>query len=139
MGGSGADNTSQIACGGFSSPPSTYHAQTETWNGSSWTEVNDLNEARRLHGTSGLTTGALAFGGQPSSPPVYSVAKNEEWNGSSWTEVGDLNQSRIQVVGTGTTTSAMAMGGSIPGPTGYQSITEEWSSTTPSTVTFTTS
>ena len=45
VGGSGADNTSQIAVAiGFSSPPSTYHAQTETWNGSSWTEVNDLND-----------------------------------------------------------------------------------------------
>ena len=48
--------------------------------------------ARRLHGTSGLATSSLAFGGQPSSSPVYSVAKHEEWNGASWAEVGDLNQ-----------------------------------------------
>ncbi len=134
-GGSGADNTSQIAVGGFSSPPSTYRAQAETWNGSSWTEVNDLNEARRLLGTSGLATLSLAFGGQPSSPPVYSVAKNEEWNGASWVEIADLNVSRIQLVGTGTATSAIAMGGSIPGPTGYQATTEEWSGSTNSTKT----
>ncbi len=130
-----SDNTSQIAVGGFSSPPSTYRAQAETWNGSSWTEVNDLNEARRLLGTSGLATLSLAFGGQPSSPPVYSVAKNEEWNGASWVEIADLNVSRIQLVGTGTATSAIAMGGSIPGPTGYQATTEEWSGSTNSTKT----
>ena len=124
--------TAGLAFGGATPPVQT---KTESYNGTSYSEVNDLNEARRLLGTSGLATLSLAFGGQPSSPPVYSVAKNEEWNGASWVEIADLNVSRIQLVGTGTATSAIAMGGSIPGPTGYQATTEEWSGSTNSTKT----
>jgi hypothetical protein len=38
-------------------------SNTETWNGTSWTEVNDLNTARRIFGGAGTNTAALAFGG----------------------------------------------------------------------------
>jgi hypothetical protein len=41
-------------------PPVT--GATETWNGTAWTEVNDLNIARNLAGA-GTNTAALAFGG----------------------------------------------------------------------------
>ena len=44
---------------------------TETWNGSSWTEVNDLNTARSSHGGAGISTAALMFGG--SSPPQVKI------------------------------------------------------------------
>ena len=48
--------------------PSTYYAQTETWDGSSWTEVNDLNNQQDLLGAgSGIATSALAFAGRLSS------------------------------------------------------------------------
>jgi hypothetical protein len=51
---------------------------TESWNGTSWTEVNDLNTARRDLGGCGATnTAALAFGGFP-----ITVVGNRilEWN-----------------------------------------------------------
>jgi hypothetical protein len=38
-------------------------ALTEIWNGTSWTEVNDLNTARDELGGCGTTTAALAIGG----------------------------------------------------------------------------
>jgi hypothetical protein len=42
-----------------------YVANTESWNGTSWTEVNDLNTARRaLAGSKDSSTSALAFGGE---------------------------------------------------------------------------
>ena len=53
--------TSGLIYGG-KTPPST--AVTESYNGTSWTEVNDLNTAREAMGSSGISnTSALAFGG----------------------------------------------------------------------------
>jgi hypothetical protein len=44
----------------------SFLSATESWNGTSWTEVNDLNTARELAGGSGTdNTSALAFGGMP--------------------------------------------------------------------------
>ena len=69
-------------------PPST--GKTEQWNGSSWTEVAEVNTPRAQGGGAGTYTDAVLFGGYtfPSSPRT---ANTEIWNGSSWTEVGDLN------------------------------------------------
>ena len=84
QGGGGAAHTAALACGGL---PTT--AKTEAYNGSSWTEVNDLNTAR--YGTSsGTYTSVLTTGGNGS------LANTELWNGTNWTEVNDLNQGRFQ-------------------------------------------
>ena len=63
---------------------------TEQWNGSSWTEVNDLNTARSDMGGFGIYTAGLGYGG--AEPPGGRSAKTELWNGSSWSETGDLNR-----------------------------------------------
>ena len=55
-------------------PPPT--AATEEWNGTCWSEVNDLNTARYSLGGAGIQTAALAFGG---TPPTTAT---EEWNGA---------------------------------------------------------
>jgi hypothetical protein len=61
-----------LAFGGLSGP----FGATESWNGTSWTEVNDLNSGRyQLAGAGTDNTSALAFGG--ASP---SFAATEEWN-----------------------------------------------------------
>ena len=94
-------------------------ANTETWNGSSWTEVNNLNTARSSLGGAGISTAALMFGG--TSPPQ--VAITESWNGSSWTEVADLNAVGASGGAGGTYTSALYYGGERPSYTG---ATESW-------------
>ncbi len=38
--------------------------ETETYDGSTWTEVGDLNTARRSSNGAGTQTAALAFGGR---------------------------------------------------------------------------
>ena len=128
LGGSGANNTVQIAAGGYSTPPATYHAQTETWNGSSWTEVNDLNTARRGLGVNGPTSATIAYGGRT---PAAIVANTELWNGNSWVETSDLNTATQTSgdLGVGSSTSALQMGGSTPGNPSGDSKVEEWSST----------
>jgi len=105
LGGNGTQ-TAALAYGG--APPGTT-AQTESWNGSSWTEVNDLNTARTSVVGSGIQTATLAYGG--ATPTVTAVT--ESWNGTSWTEVNDLNTARRDIassIGT-SNTSALAAGG----------------------------
>ena len=58
------------------------YALTESYNGTSWTEVGDLNSARVGGGGAGTSTAALLGGG--GDTPNNAVT--EEWNGSSWTE-----------------------------------------------------
>jgi hypothetical protein len=121
LAGTGADSTSALAFGGETSPgPVT--ADTESYNGTSWTEVNDLNTARDRVGGAGNQTAALAFGGE--TTPKLSVT--ESWDGTSWTEVNDLNTARGFLAGAGTQTAALGFGGDIPPNTG---ATESWNGT----------
>ena len=91
----------------------------ETWDGSSWTEVGDLNTASYGRGGSGTSTLALAFAG--SAP----TANTEEFDGSSWTEVANLSDDRYTVGGTpaGTQNAALCYGGQGGASGG---VTEEW-------------
>ena len=110
-----ADNTSAIVIGGS---PTT--GATELWNGTNWTEVNDLNTARYGGGGTGIVTAALYFGGDTGSK----TGATEQYNGTNWTEVADLATARQYIAGSGTTASAIAAGGSaVPGET---AVTEEW-------------
>ena len=113
--------------------------RTESWNGSSWTEVNDLNSSRAGLGGKGSSTATLVFGGSPPTPS-YNAA-TEDWNGVSWQEVADLNTARLLTSGaagyTSTTTAGLAFGGEIV-PGTVQSATEEWSGSSNTTKTITT-
>jgi hypothetical protein len=87
----------------------------ESYDGSSWTEVGDANQARIHAGSSGTSTSSLVTGGvsyEPGSATLLSV--NESWNGSSWTEVGDLNTGRHELGMSGTSTAALGSAGYAP-------------------------
>ena len=123
--GTGGTQTAAICAAGQSYPPSTTRDETELWNGTSWTEVADVNTARQAQGGScqGTTTAFLMFGG--ADPPRK--AETEEWDGVSWTEVADLPAAISEHSGTGTASSALCMGGRItPSPT-VRVDTLEWS------------
>jgi hypothetical protein len=108
-------STAGIASGG--GPVAS--GNVEYFDGTSWTEINDLNTARSLMSASGTEPAGLIFGG--SVPPA--TGKTEAFDGTSWTEVGDLGVARFYGAGGGTQTSAIFAGGS-PAPT--NSNTEEW-------------
>jgi hypothetical protein len=77
MGASGT-NTAALSFGGVQVPPPSglIIASTQSWNGTNWTNENDLNTARdQLDGT-GSQTAALAIGGNPVTTAT------EEWNGT---------------------------------------------------------
>ena len=99
-------HTQAVGFAGDSSPG--YLAQTENYNGSSWTEVNDLNTARMYLGGQGTYTAAIAVGGE--EPGL--TGKTELYNGSSWAETGDLNTARY-TLGSGTLsyTEGLCVGG----------------------------
>ena len=104
------------------SPGRTSNA--ELWNGTNWTEVNNLNTTRRALAGLGTSTSALAVGGDES--PSARSAKNEEWNGVSFVELADLSAAREYEGASGTTTAGLAGAGRNP-PTTSLASTEEWS------------
>ena len=87
LGGAGTQ-TAGLMFGG--QPPPTGVGNTESYNGTNWTEVNDLQQARNGNAGSGTSTSALTYGGLTTT---Y-VSLTESWNGTNWTEVNDLNTSR---------------------------------------------
>ena len=112
---------------GGTAPPGR-QTVVESWNGSAWTEVGDLNAARTRMGASGTSnTSALGFAGE--SPPGGTVATTESFDGTSWTEIADLSTARYGLPGGGGTMSAtqsLASGGYAGSPAG-STTTEEWS------------
>jgi hypothetical protein len=113
-------STSAGRAGGQSTvtPPAGPHfTGTEIWNGTSWTEVNNLAASRRYAGGVGTVTAALFIGGDtdnPSFPGGRYTARVESWNGTSWSEIADLNTGRAYAIGAGIQTSALAIGGGPP-------------------------
>jgi len=122
MSSGGGTLTAGLVFGGYKND-SAAAEETESYNGTAWTELADLNTARMAAGGCGATnTAALAFGG--SIPPKS--AANEQWDGSSWTEVGDLNLAREGNQGTGTSTAALTFGGEAGSPASRKGETESW-------------
>jgi len=108
LGGAG-NNTAGIVFGGYRP---AYNAVTETYDGTTFTEVNDLNTARYNLGSAsaGTQTSALGYGGSK-SPSNTQTGETESWNGTSWTELNDMNVAKNQVSSIGVQTSALAAGG----------------------------
>ena len=115
--------TASIVFGGTDPTASpTNSTKTESYNGSSFTEVNDLNTGTIQFAGAGTQTSALGFGGRPG--PSTRTAETESWNGTNWTEVNDLNTARNYLGGCGASnTSALAFGGYSTAHTG---ATELW-------------
>ena len=94
---------------GFGGVSTARDAETESYNGTNWTEVNDLTTARRdTRGCGADNTAALCFGGG-SDPSPSTTTLTETWNGSNWTEVNDLNTGRAYHGSAGINTAAYVL------------------------------
>jgi len=82
-GGAGTQTAALIFAG------NAYTANTEEYDGTSFSEQNNLNTARRALGGNGTQTAALACGGN--TGPLAGVNNTEKYDGSSWTNTGTLN------------------------------------------------
>ena len=121
----------QTACiiyGGYGEPPpNNSYTGTESYNGTNWTEVNNLQNGRNSNAGCGTATAAITAGGDP-FPSVG--GKTETWNGTNWTEVNDLNTAREKIAGQGATyDDCMAAGGVLNAPNTAQAKTEIWNGT----------
>jgi hypothetical protein len=117
QGGASQINTAALCFGGYTGTANT--ANTENWDGSSWTEVNNINNTRSYINGAGTPTNAIAISGEP-TPRNYV----ESWDGTSWTEIAEINTARAQggCSGFGTNTNVIFFGGEP----GSNTITELW-------------
>jgi hypothetical protein len=118
-GGVGVYTAGLIAGGRKAHPsyPGIETGDTESWNGSAWTEVNDLNEAKQSGGAFGTSTSAIYAGGADTG----TLASTESWDGTSWTETADLATARYYSQSGGANNSSGVISG------GNNAATEEWS------------
>ena len=113
----GTGTTSSMILFGGNDPGSSPTASgdrnsTELWNGTNWTEVNNMNSVKRYPGGAGAdSTASLSFGSVNGS---NKIANTETWNGTNWTEVNDLNTAKSSVAGVvATYTAALCVGGNV--------------------------
>ena len=113
--GSVGSQTAGLAFGGrlspTASPPADFVTKTEQYDGTSWTEVNDLNNARSNVGGAGTQTAAVAFGGLNPALGPRPATNTETWDGTNWTN-GTASPTAAENYGScGTLTAALRYGG----------------------------
>tara|TARA_R110000822_G_scaffold286341_1_gene407692 strand:+ start:38 stop:604 length:567 start_codon:yes stop_codon:yes gene_type:complete len=99
-----------------------YTANVENYNGSAWTEVNNVNTARSNAAGAGTTTSSLIAGGY--APGTAEEDATELYNGTSWTEVNDQNTARYGAAMGGADNTAALYAGGNGVPSGASAITE---------------
>ena len=126
LGGAGRSQSAGLIMGGIPAPtPGVAGKLTESYDGTTWTEVNDLNTADSYFPGTGSQTAALKTGGSPGGDPTL-LGITETYDGTSWSETADLLTGRYGLTVTGTTTAALAVGGRT---TSSQDLTESWNGT----------
>jgi hypothetical protein len=86
---------------------------TQSFNGSAWTELGNLVQARSEFAGAGTQTAAIIFGGVPTSYALLC----ETWDGTSWTEGNNITSGRDRTGGYGITTATMCVAGQNPSGT----------------------
>ena len=91
LGGFGTTSLAGVVGGDTGVPGNSWVANTEIYNGSSWSEVADLNTAGYyMQGTAGTSTSSITAGRRTSG----NTDNVESWNGSAWTEIAEINTAR---------------------------------------------
>jgi len=125
LAGSGSSKDSALAFGGVTNrnqPNQANSNASETYDGTSWTEGNNLGTARQNLRGLGTVPAALVIGGYVSG----AVGNVEEYDGTSWSEQNDLSTARWNVAQAGVQTAAVATTGSAPS---LSNSTEEYDGT----------
>ena len=120
-GGGAGIQTATLAFGG--NTPS-FTANTESYDGTSWTELNNMSSpVAYLQGAGVVYTAALGVGGHRTTA---ATALTELWDGTNWTEVADLNSARSFGGSNGSSTSALIYGGVDPSYPPQTTKSESW-------------
>jgi hypothetical protein len=89
FGGTGATTAAILVDGYVPTPPNNITDATESWNGTAWSEVAELNTAVEHQVLLELQLLELL-----QEVCCYPNGNVESWNGTAWTEVADLNTAR---------------------------------------------
>ena len=113
----GTQNAAWLAGGGFPSDKN----ESEEFDGTSWTEGDNLNTARNSGAVGGPQTAAIFSTGSR-------LTNMEYYNGSSWSNQTACPTARSSAAGGGTQTSFVQAGGGSVGPPTYaiNNTGEEW-------------
>jgi hypothetical protein len=107
--------TAGLMSGGIVPGSDAMTNNSEEYNGTSWTEGNNLGLFRRGGGagTQGTQTAGLVSGGNggPSSPAAGLLSTAEEYNGTSWSDGGDMPATKFSHGACGTQTAGLAFSG----------------------------
>jgi hypothetical protein len=121
--------TACLSSGGFVNGV-TSSVISESYNGTAWSETNDLPAARYGPAGFGTTTAGVNCGGRTADNALQN--STDEWDGTNWTLVpGTLNTGRGSFHGTGVQTAGIVAGGVTPSNT---SAAETYNGTTWTTV-----
>jgi len=129
-GAAGTTGTAAMYFGGNENPtpPGAYTLETEQYNGTSWTEVGDLNTGRQQISGLGSQSDAMAVGGQGATAETNA---SEHWNGTSWTTTNNLGSERrgLGSAGHATSSAGLVWGGWDKGPALASARTETYNGT----------
>jgi len=104
-----APQDAALGFGGRAASGDTARDLSEEYNGSSWSEGNNLNNATRGAVGAGTQTAGLRAGGFDGGPAEQD--NTEEYNGTSWSNANDMPANMRLGAGCGTQTAAVAFGG----------------------------
>ncbi len=125
-------STAALAASGESGPPWTQPTVVESYDGSAWSEIAEVNTGRYTGASLGQTYTAALYASGYQSTYVTAV---EQWNGSSWTEKAEMNNPGYSFMGgAGTSTAGLAVGGNRnpavpPSPGANSALVEYWNGT----------
>jgi len=124
--------TAAVLGGGYFSPPATILSNTETYNGTSWTETGHsvLSAVKRTAvSTAAPSSNGLMFSGPTGAGSNTSTTITQGYDGTAWFTQPSLATARTNAQGFGTAANAVAAGGhGFPG--GQLNATEEFTGET---------
>jgi hypothetical protein len=104
-----APQDAALGFGGRAASGDTARDLSEEYNGSTWSEGNNLNNATRGAVGAGTQTAGLRAGGFDGGPAEQD--NTEEYDGTSWSNANDMPANMRLGAGCGTQTAGLAFGG----------------------------
>ena len=110
--------TAALIHGGYDNAnPLDGREETEEFNGTSWSEQNDLSTGRAHGGSGGTQTAGIYFCGETTNSGTFSTRcpnTTEEYNGTSWSSGGTVPGNFTRLNGSGLQTACFRIGGASP-------------------------
>ena len=110
--------TAALIHGGYdNASPLAGRAETEEFNGTSWSEQNDLSTGRAHGGSGGTQTAGIYFCGETTNSGTFNTRcpnTTEEYDGSSWSGGGTVPGNFTRLNGSGLQTACFRIGGASP-------------------------